>query len=148
MRESLNVIRPVGEFVTPHPAVVSSDTSLEDALHAMILGGFRHLLVGTAVHPAAIVSLHDLHYALGMERQHPATTTVASIAVPVRRFHPRTALAVVARIMAHEKLGAVLVQDESVLGIFTVVDALRALAVDVPEATPPIGRSSTSPPPS
>ncbi len=132
MRQPLNVPRFVGELVTPDPWIVSSDTSLEEALHAMNVGNLHHLLVGTAVRPTAIVSLHDLHYALGMERQHPTRTTVAAIAAPVRRFHSRTPLATVARVMISEKLGAVLVQDERVLGLFTAADALRALAADAP----------------
>jgi len=52
---------PVGEFMTPDPATVSQDDSIAYALHAMDLGGYRHLpVVDAEDRPTGIISVRDI----------------------------------------------------------------------------------------
>ena len=52
---------PVGEFMTANPTTVSQDDSIAYALHAMELGGYRHLpVVDTDDRPIGIISVRDI----------------------------------------------------------------------------------------
>jgi CBS domain-containing protein len=52
---------PVGDFMTPTPVTVSQDDSIAYALHAMDLGGYRHLpVVDQDDRPTGIISVRDI----------------------------------------------------------------------------------------
>jgi len=52
---------PVGEFMTANPTTVSQDDSIAYALHAMELGGYRHLpVVDDDDRPIGIISVRDI----------------------------------------------------------------------------------------
>ena len=52
---------PVGEFMTSAPVTVSQDDSIAYALHAMDLGGYRHLpVVDEDGRPTGIISVRDI----------------------------------------------------------------------------------------
>jgi len=52
---------PVGDFMTGSPVTVSHDDSIAYALHAMDLGGYRHLpVVDEHDRPTGIISVRDI----------------------------------------------------------------------------------------
>lgn len=52
---------PVGEFMTDAPMTISQDDSIAYALHAMDLGGYRHLpVVDENNRPTGIISVRDI----------------------------------------------------------------------------------------
>ncbi len=52
---------PVGDFMTPAPVTVSQDDSIAYALHAMDLGGYRHLpVVDQDDRPTGVISVRDI----------------------------------------------------------------------------------------
>ena len=53
--------QPVSNFMTENPATVSQDDSIGYALHAMDLGGYRHLpVVDDNDHPIGVISVRDI----------------------------------------------------------------------------------------
>ena len=53
--------QPVSNFMTENPATVSQDDSIGYALHAMDLGGYRHLpVVDDDDHPIGVISVRDI----------------------------------------------------------------------------------------
>lgn len=63
-RFSDNITRinqPVSDFMTENPATVSQDDSIGYALHAMDLGGYRHLpVVDDDDRPIGVISVRDI----------------------------------------------------------------------------------------
>ena len=52
---------PVGDFMTPTPVTVNQDDSIAYALHAMDLGGYRHLpVVDEQDRPIGVISVRDI----------------------------------------------------------------------------------------
>ncbi len=52
---------PVAEFMTPSPVTVTKQDSIAYALHAMDLGGYRHMpIVDEAGHPVGVISVRDI----------------------------------------------------------------------------------------
>lgn len=52
---------PVSEFMTREPATIRQDDSIAYALHAMDLGGYRHMpIVDADGRPAGIISIRDI----------------------------------------------------------------------------------------
>jgi len=120
----------VAAHMTVSPVVIGSDRTLADAHRMMRERGIRHLPVVDAGTLVGVVSQRDLYLAETLRGVDPATDPVreamsaAPYAVP-----PGTALEEVAAAMAERKLGSAIVVDRgSVIGLFTTVDALRALA--------------------
>jgi acetoin utilization protein AcuB len=92
--------------------------------------GIRHLPVLDAGRLVGVVSQRDLYLAESLEGVDPTTDTVREAmcgepyAVP-----PGAPLEEVAATMAERRLGSAIVVDRgAVIGVFTTVDALRALA--------------------
>jgi CBS domain-containing protein len=53
--------QPVAEFMTPSPETISRQDSIAYALHAMKLGGYRHLpVLDAAGVPTGIISIRDI----------------------------------------------------------------------------------------
>lgn len=56
-----NLDRPVSEFMTPLPETIRTQDSIAYALHAMDLGGYRHLpIVEQDDTPSGIISVRDI----------------------------------------------------------------------------------------
>ena len=115
--------------MTEQPWTIDRKMSVHDALHMMHEHGIRHLPVVDDDELVGIVSERDLHLIESLAD--------ALIAVPVERVmreHPfvvtsDTALDEVALIMANGKYGsAIIAGHHGVEGIFTTVDACRALS--------------------
>ncbi len=119
---------PIDRYMTRQPWTISSRASISDALGMMREHAIRHLPVldhGTLV---GLVSERDLRLLETIggrdDRMHDAMSE------PVFTVHADAAVADVARRMSEHKYGSVVVTTKSgaVVGIFTMVDACRALA--------------------
>jgi acetoin utilization protein AcuB len=120
----------VEEHMTVSPVVIGSDRTLADAHRIMRARGIRHLPVVDAGALVGLVSQRDLYLAETLRSVDPATDTVReAMSADPYAVSPGAALEEVATIMAERKLGSAIVVDRgSVIGLFTTVDALRALA--------------------
>ena len=120
----------VEAHMTVSPVVIGSDRTLADAHRMMRERGIRHLPVVEAGALVGVVSQRDLYLAETLRGVDPSTDTVReAMSADPYAVPPGTALEEVAAAMAERKLGSAIVVDRgSVIGLFTTVDALRALA--------------------
>lgn len=112
------------------PVVIGSDRTLAEAHETMRQHGIRHLPVVEGRRLVGIVSQRDL-YLLETLRGVDVASEKVSEAMTPDPFTTRSdaPLDEVAREMAEHKYGsAVVVEDGKVVGVFTTVDALRALS--------------------
>lgn len=114
----------VREFMTPAPRSVAAATPLGEIQKILRELGVRHLPVEDGQRIVGIVSDRSVKAAQGK------ALTARDLLIP----DPYTVLAAnpldeVAAVMAEEKYGCVLVEDDekALIGIFTTVDACRAL---------------------
>jgi acetoin utilization protein AcuB len=120
----------VDRYMTASPVVIASDRTLAEAHQEMRAHGVRHLPVVEDRRLVGIVSQRDLYLLetlrgvdVGCERVSEAMTPNPYTTAP------GTPLDEVAREMADHKYGcAVVVEGGGVVGVFTTVDALRALS--------------------
>lgn len=121
---------PVEDFTTPNPVTATEDMSIDALRQLMKEHGVRHLPVmrdGTVV---GLVSDRDVRLAQGLSAEHKIQVVAADIMTtdPVT-VKASTPLDDVAYIMSDQKIGSVIVNEDSgeFLGIFTSTDALNAL---------------------
>jgi acetoin utilization protein AcuB len=120
----------VERFMTPHPHTIGMDQSLAKAHEMMRTHQIRHLPVLHGGKLVGIVSQRDLHLmeTFGAIDQEKVTVEEAMTA-EVYVVEPATHLAEVARTMAEHRFGSAIVMISSkVVGVFTMVDAARALS--------------------
>jgi acetoin utilization protein AcuB len=116
--------------MTVSPVVIGIDDTLADARRVMRERGIRHLPVLDAGRLVGVVSQRDLYLAESLAGVDPGTDTVreAMCGEPYT-VPPGASLEEVATTMAERRLGSAIVVDRgAVIGVFTTVDALRALA--------------------
>lgn len=120
----------VYRWMTPSPQTIAADATMFDAIVLMRRYGIRHLPVLDRVGGdlVGIVSDRDLAFAERfLESRHARIDSMMTREPYVTV--PYAALADVCRVMAANKYGAAIVCDDSkVVGVFTAVDALRAIA--------------------
>ena len=116
--------------MTRSPHTVAIDRTLKEAHSLMRQFRIRHLPVLEGGKLVGIVSERDLHLLETLRDVNPAEVSVEeAMSQEVFVTEPGSSLARVARVMASRKLGsAVVVHHGQVLGIFSTVDALRALS--------------------
>jgi acetoin utilization protein AcuB len=116
--------------MTANPHSVGADQPLAVAHKMMREHGIRHLPVLRGGELVGLVSQRDLYLVETLREVDPAVATVEeAMSQSTYAVAPKTPLAKVARVMAAKKYGcAVVMEDGDVVGIFTAVDALRALA--------------------
>jgi CBS domain-containing protein len=121
----------VDQYMTVSPVVIGSDRSLADAHRIMRERGIRHLPVIEGGRLVGVVSQRDLYLAETLRGVDQETDSVReAMAAEPYAVAPGAPLDEVAAAMADRKLGCALVVDRgSVIGVFTTVDALRALAM-------------------
>jgi len=117
------------ELMTPSPHTIAADQKLAAAHEVMRRHGIRHLPVLAAGHIVGLVSERDILLVASLPRTDPATTTVEDAMVEdVFTVSPDAPLGEVIETMIDRKLGSAIVCDgDHVTGVFTTVDALRAL---------------------
>jgi len=126
----MNLRLPVEEFTTPNPITATEDMSIDEVLHLMSEHGVRHLPVVRDDEVVGVISDRDLRLARGLSDEHKFQVRAGDImsAEPVA-VNADMPLDDVAFTMSDRKIGSVIVneRDGTLLGIFTVTDALNAL---------------------
>lgn len=119
----------VSSFMTKSPALIGAEQPLTLAHDVMRKKRIRHLPVLQGGKLVGIVSLRDLHLIESLQDVDPAEVRVDEAMSPdVYCVSGTTPLRKVVRDMAKRKLGsAVVMQGQKVVGVFTTIDALRAL---------------------
>lgn len=121
----------LGDLMTDSPATIGLSATISDAAHLMNSLEIRHLpVVNAAGEVEGVLSKRDLALLDALEALDAGTLPV-SVAMSKRPFtaSPDTPIDRVATEMADRKLGScVAVEGGEVVGVFTTVDACRALA--------------------
>ena len=119
----------VRDFMTGNLCTVDGELSIADAMQRMEMNRIRHLAVIEEEKVVGMVSNRDLGIAAGMPgidaNKTPVSVAITGLAHTVDADTP---LDEVAAIMEAKRFGSVVVADKGEpIGIFTTVDALRAL---------------------
>lgn len=120
----------ISHVMTPAVHTIGMDQTLEQALDLMNTHGIRHLPVLQGGKLSGMVTLRDVNLVGGPGGADPSETPVEeAMSQDVFSVEPTASLAEVCTTMARRKLGAAIVaHGGKVEGIFTTVDACRALA--------------------
>jgi acetoin utilization protein AcuB len=121
--------KTIQQFMTPNPITIELHQPLSAARKLMRERNIRHLPVVQEGRLTGIISNRDLQFVETLGTLDIETSLVedAMVLEPLR-FGPDATLREVAQSMVSAKAGsAVIVEQGRVVGIFTNVDALRAL---------------------
>ena len=119
----------VGQYMTPAPHTISPRRSLAAARARMVETSVRHLPVIDGGRIVGLISERDLLMVESLPGVNPTAVHVdeAMVEEPFTTSAD-TPLADVVDVMIARKLGsAVVVKGDEVVGVFTTIDALRAL---------------------
>lgn len=125
----IDVDAPISDYMTIMPFTIGTDQSLEVAKEKMVEHECHHLPVLSGGRLVGVISERDILLAQSIERGDPANLKVASamISDPIT-FDIKDSLRTVASQMYQNRVGSALILSENKLaGIFTAVDALKAL---------------------
>jgi acetoin utilization protein AcuB len=119
--------------MTVGPIVISSARTIADAHALMRERGIRHLPVVDDGKLVGMLSQRDLYLVETLKGIDPSAERVReAMSADPYAVAPDAPLDVVAETMAARKLGSAVVVDRgAVIGVFTTVDALRALSAIV-----------------
>ena len=119
----------VDAFMTRLVHTIGTQSPLSEAHRLMNEYAIRHLPVLEGGKLVGVVSMRDLHLIETLKGVDPKEVTVEeAMSQDAYTVPPGTALAEVARTMALHKYGsAVIAREGHVEGIFTTIDALKAL---------------------
>jgi acetoin utilization protein AcuB len=120
----------IAEFMTRSPHTIGLQATLVEARKRMNQNGIRHLPVLEAGTLVGLLSQRDIQLIESLQDVNPAEVTVEeAMSQDVLTALPTEKLAAVCDRMAKRKAGsAVIVAKGKVYGIFTTIDALKALA--------------------
>lgn len=123
-------IPPVRKYMTTTPQTVRPGMTLAEAHKIMRQHNIRHLPVLDGGVLAGLVSDRDLRLVEAFKDVDPEKVSVSdAMSTEVYTVSPDSPLDEVAREMAAKKYGsAVVMQNGNVVGVFTAVDGLDALA--------------------
>jgi acetoin utilization protein AcuB len=125
----------IRDYMTPSPHTIGAEQTLAVASELMRKHKIRHLPVLRGGSIVGILSQRDVALISGLPQVDPAEVPVEdAMSEEVYSVRPETPLAEVAATMAAHKYGAALVVGERdrVVGVFTTIDALHALADGAP----------------
>lgn len=122
--------RPISDYMTPMPFTIESDETLVKARALMREFNIRHLPVRSEYKIVGILSLVEIEFIASHFPENFSEKLVSQ--APVKNAYivsPNTPLDQVSSHMAQQKVDAALIVQESgsLVGIFTEIDALRAL---------------------
>ncbi len=125
-----NTSARIDKYMTRSPHSIGAEQTLARANAVMQEHGIRHLPVLHGGRLAGIVTDRDVNLVETLDDVDPRLVTVSdAMSTSVYSVAPDTPLGQVAAEMAVHKYGsAVVMQSRDVVGIFTTVDACRALA--------------------
>lgn len=138
----------VRAFMTPNPVVIDGGLTITDALTRMFQIHARHLPVMVGGHLVGLLSDRDIGHLSAVQGVDPARVTAEQACSPNPYVcSPDTPIVEVAQILIQHKFGAALVmEDRTLVGMFTVIDALGALvAVLQRDAAAPTKEPTMSP---
>jgi len=120
----------VEHYMTRSPYTIGQEQTLAAAHDLMRIHQIRHLPVLHGGRVVGMVSMRDLHLVETLPDVNPEHITVEdAMTGDPYRVAPQASLCEVAREMAEKRLGsAIVVEGNKVVGVFTTVDALTALA--------------------
>ncbi len=120
----------IRDYMTDSPHTIGSEQPLTKAHELMRDHNIRHLPVLHGGQLAGMVTLRDLHLVETLKDVDPSMVKVEeAMTTEPYVVAPSALLKDVALEMAERKLGSAIVVDgKKVVGVFTTVDALRALA--------------------
>ena len=120
----------IADYMTPGPELIEPHEPLPRALKVMREHEIRHLPVTEHGKLVGVLSKRDVGLVTTLAHAPPDAITVEdAMSEHPYTVTPDTPLNEVARVMAERKLGsAVIVDRGEVVGVFTTVDALNALA--------------------
>jgi len=125
----------IRDYMTPSPYTIGADQTLTVASELMRKHKIRHLPVLRGGSVVGILSQRDVALISGLPSVDPAEVPVEdAMSEAVYAVRPETPLDEVAATMAANKYGAALVvgAHDKVVGVFTTIDALHALADGAP----------------
>ncbi len=134
----------IADYMTPSPHSVAVDRTLADAHSLMRQHRIRHLPVLEGGKLVGIVTQRDLHLVETLKGVDSNEVEVEEAMSPdVYVVQPDTPLLRVALEMWKKKYGsAVVMRGEEVAGVFTTVDALRALATLIARDSAPAAKAT------
>lgn len=122
----------IRDYMTPSPVTIAADLTLAQARERMFRSDVRHLPVVDDGELVGILSQRDVALAEALVGDLERVPVREAMRVPAFTCGPSARLDVVAAAMAAHKYGAAVVVERDdpgrVIGVFTTVDALRALA--------------------
>ena len=125
----------VRDFMTKSPRTIGVDQTLEKARRMMIDSRIRHLPVLKAGQLVGVLSDRDIEMVESFKDVDATQVTIEEAYTPEPySVEPETPLTEVCREMMSRKYGSALVVDKKnrLVGIFTWIDALRALTQILP----------------
>lgn len=127
----------VRRFMTASPHTVGCEQTIARAQEVMRSHRIRHLPVLKAGKLVGIVSERDIYFVEALESERTNQLPVEqAMAQDIFSVGPDESVAEVARSMMSQRLGcAVVVEAGKVCGVFTTIDALRALIQFAPQST-------------
>lgn len=120
----------IQKYMTTSPHSIGSDQTLITAEKMMTKYGIRHLPVLEGGNLKGIITDRDIKFLKGFESMDPKSVKLSDISInEVFTVEPHSLLDEVCDVMAENKYGSAIVMDNNKLvGIFTWVDALRAMS--------------------
>lgn len=121
----------VADYMSEGPHTITGDQPLSAAHTAMRAHNIRHLPVTDNGSVVGILSMDDLHLMETLKHVDPETVPVADAMTPDPYVvSPDAPLEKVVAYMSSNKFSAaVVMKDDSLVGVFTTVDAMRALVL-------------------
>lgn len=122
--------KTIADYMTPSPHSIGYDQPLAHAHHVMRDHQIRHLPVLNRGHLVGMLSDRDLAFIENLKDVDATKVRVDDAMTPSPYSVSKSArLGDVAKEMAEHRYGsAVVMENDHVIGVFTTVDALRALA--------------------
>lgn len=120
----------IERFMTRSPHTIGQDQTLASAHRLMRQAGVRHLPVLEGGNLVGLLSERDLDFIETLRDVKPDTVSISeAMSQFVYCVSPTEPIQKVAQVMADQKLGSVVVRENGqIVGVFTTIDALRALA--------------------
>ena len=120
----------IQKYMTTAPHSIGSDQTLITAEKMMTKYGIRHLPVLEGGNLKGIITDRDIKFLKGFESMDPKVVKLSDISInEVFTVEPHSLLDEVCDVMAENKYGSAIVLDNcKLVGIFTWVDALRAMS--------------------
>lgn len=123
-------IPAIYKFMTSSPLTVNSEQSLDYAKDIMKKNQIRHLPVLDGGKTVGLISERDIDFIMNFKGANLEQNKVSdAMTADPYTVDAQTLLDDVCKVMASDKIGSVLVQDnKKLVGIFTWIDALNAMS--------------------